>query len=151
MRVSVIKKRRAAALVEVAIIFPLMVVFVALAVDAVTGVFRYHQVATLSRAGARYAAVHAGQYAVEQSTAVVTQDQLKQNVLLPQSVGLDTNLLTCTLSWIDGSSYPWSDASDTGTRKQNRVRVVISYQWQPMFLFGSPLTLTSTSEMTIAY
>jgi hypothetical protein len=137
--------------VEVAIILPLMVVFIALAIDAVTGVFRYHQVATLARAGARYAAVHAGQYAAEQNTSVVTQTQLKQNVLMPQSVGLDTNSLTCTLSWIDNSSYPWSDSSDTGTRSQNRVRVVISYQWQPMFLFGNPLTLTSTSEMTIAY
>jgi Flp pilus assembly protein TadG len=151
MRVRKQTKRRGAALIEVAIIFPLMVVFVALAVDVVTGVFRYHQVATLSRIGARYAAVHAGQHAVERSTTVVTQDQLKQNVIMPQSVSLDTNLLTCTLSWIDGSSYPWTDSTDTGTRKQNRVRVVLSYQWQPIFLLGNAVTLTSTSEMTIAY
>jgi len=151
MQIGKRKNRRGATLVEVAIIIPLMVVFVALAIDAVTGVFRYHQVATLSRAGARYAAVHAGQYAAEQTSSVVTQDQLKQNVILPQSVGLTSNLLTCTLSWIDGSSYPWTDSTDTGVRKQNRVRVVISYQWQPMFLFGTQLTLTSTSEMTIAY
>jgi Flp pilus assembly protein TadG len=151
MRQRTRKNRRGATLVEVAIIIPIMVVFIALAIDVVTGVFRYHQVATLSRAGARYAAVHAGQYAAEQSSTVVTQSQLTQNVLLPQSVGLSANLLTCTLSWIDSSSYPWTDSSDTGTRTQNRVRVVVSYQWQPMFLFGSPLTLTSTSEMTIAY
>ena len=145
------KDRRGATLVEVAIIIPIMVVFVALAIDVVTGVFRFHQVATLARAGARYAAVHAGQYAAEQSSSVVTQAQLKQNVILPQSVGLTSSLLTCTLSWVDSSSYPWTDSTDTGVRKQNRVRVAISYQWQPMFLFGTPFTLTSTSEMTIAY
>jgi Flp pilus assembly protein TadG len=151
MRLATQKNRRGATAVEVAVIIPVMVVILALAIDVTTGVFRFHQVATLARAGARYAAVHAGQYAAEQSASVVTQDQLKQNVILPQSVGLASNLLTCTLAWIDNSSYPWTDSSDTGARTQNRVRVVVSYQWQPMFLFGTPLTLTSTSEMTISY
>ena len=50
------KKRRGAAMVEVAVLIPIMVVLVALAIDVVTGVFRFHQVATLARTGARYAA-----------------------------------------------------------------------------------------------
>src|SRR4029079_18993409 len=118
----------------------------------VTGVYRFQQVATLARTGARYAAVHAGMYAAEQTASVVTANNLKDNVILPQSFGLETGSLTCALSWLpSGNSYPFYDSSDTGLRKYNMVRVVVSYQWQPMFLFGSPLTLTSQAETTISY
>jgi Flp pilus assembly protein TadG len=144
--------RRGAALVEVAIIVPLFIFLIAIAADVVSGVYRFQQVATLARTGARYAAVHAGMYAQEWTTSVVTADTLKQNVILPQSFNLNTSLLTCNLSWLpSGNSYPYYDSTDTGVRKYNMVRVELNYSWQPIFLFGSPLTLTSRSEMTISY
>lgn len=146
------QRRRAAVMIEVAIIVPVFVVLIAMAIDAVSGVVRYHQVATLARMGARYASVHAGQYAEEREANVVTATELKTNVIMNNSFGLQPQLLTCELTWLpNGNTYPFSVSSNTGTLKQNMVRVTVSYQWQPVFLFGRPFTLSSTSETAISY
>ena len=131
-------------------VLPIMVLIVAIAADVVSGVFRYHQIATLAREGARYASVHGGQYSKDSGLPLLTGDQLKTSVLLPMSVGLLSTKLSCTISWQpNGDSYPYTTTS-TGGRKQNMVRVVVNYQWQPIFLLGSPITLTSTSESPIS-
>lgn len=144
--------RKAATMIEVAIIIPLMILLIAIAVDVVSGVYRYHQVATLSRMGARYASVHAGQYEEETGNPVVTETALKANVVLPHSVGLKPELLTVALSWLpDGNAYPWVISSNTGTSRDNMVRVVVTYQWHPIFFFGASLNLSSTSEVAISY
>lgn len=144
------KKRKASVLVEVALIMPVLVLIVAMAADVVSGVFRFHQVATLAREGARYASVHAGQYSADTGSPLLTGDQLKTSVMLPMSVGLIAANLSCQISWQpNGDSYPYTTTS-TGSRKQNMVRVVVSYQWQPIFLLGRSITLTSTSESPIS-
>ena len=146
------RRRKGASLIEVAIIIPVMIVLVALAVDLSMGVFRYQQVSTLARASSRYASVHAGQYAAESGQPVCTVDTLNTNVIQPMSVGLSSSSLTCTLSWVpNGVTYPSSDTTSTGQLKQNLVRVAITYQWQPVFLLGGAVNLTSTSEMAISY
>jgi len=139
-------------MIEVAIIIPVMIVLVAFAVDLTSGVFRYQQVSTLARSASRYAAVHAGQYSQETGNAVVTVSDLNANVITPQSVGLSSSSLTCTMSWVpNGVTYPSSDTTSSGQLKQNMVRVTITYQWQPVFLLGGAINLTSTSETAISY
>jgi hypothetical protein len=150
MRLQEQRKRKASVLVEVALIMPVLVLIVAMAADVVSGVFRFHQVATLAREGARYASVHAGQYSADTGTPLLTGDQLKTSVMLPMSIGLIAANLSCQISWQpNGDSYPYTTTS-TGSRKQNMVRVVVSYQWQPIFLLGRAITLTSTSESPIS-
>ena len=137
-------------MVEVAIILPIMILLIAMAVDAVSGVFRFQQIATLAREGSRYMCVHAGQYAVDVNQPLTTADQLKNNILLPMSVSLQPSLLSCQITWLpSGDAFPYK-TTETGSRKQNMVRVVVSYQWQPIFLLGTPLTLTSASESPIS-
>lgn len=144
------KPRRAAVLLEVAIVIPLMILLVTGAVDVSVGVFRYHQVATLSREGARYACVHGGQYSADTGQPLLTGNKLKTDVLMPMSTGLDPALTTCTLSWQpNGDPYPYT-TTETGSRKQNMVRVTVTHQWQPLYFLGAAVTLTSTSETPIS-
>lgn len=144
--------RRGAAIVETAIVFPLLALLVIMAIDLTGGIYRYHQIATLARAAARYASVHAGQYTEETGQPAATIETIRTSVLNPLSVGMESNKLTCALTWLPtGSNYPYRTDSSTGSRKQNVVRVQLSYPWRPISLFLYPVTLTSTSEMTISY
>jgi hypothetical protein len=142
--------RKAAVVLEIAVVIPIMVLIVAIAVDISMGVFRYHQTATLAREGARYASVHGGQYSKDTNQPLLTGEKLQSDVLLPMSVSLNPSLLTCQLSWLPyGDPFPYS-TTETGARKQNMVRVTVNYQWRPAFLFGTPINLTSTSETPIS-
>lgn len=148
----VARKRKAATIVEAAFIVPVLVLLIAMAVDAVSGIYRYHQVASLARAGARYASVHAGQFAEENLLPVITPEALKTNVMLPHSAGLLEDRLTVTIHWLpNGNSYPVTVIDDSGNVKENMVRVTVNYVWYPVFFFGGSLTLSSTSEMAICY
>jgi hypothetical protein len=152
MKKPTANKRKATAIIEAAIIVPVMVLLIAIAVDCVSGIYRYHQVATLARTGARYATVHAGQFAEENSLPVVTPEDLKTNVLLPHSAGLQEDRLSVTFTWLpNGSSYPVTVIDDNGNVKENMIRVTVNYEWFPVFFFGKSLTLSSTSEMVISY
>lgn len=144
-------RRGGAVLVEVAIVLPLMLVLMLAAIDTAAGVYRFQQVATLAREGARYASVHAGMYSQELVKPVATADEVKTNAVMPRAVNLEDSQVTVTLTWVNGSSYPWSVSDATGGRKANNVRVTVSYPWKSLFLLGSTITLTSTSEMTICY
>src|SRR6185369_4089931 len=95
-------RRRGASLVEIAVILPLMLVLMLAAIDTAAGVYRYQQVATLAREGARYASVHAGMYSVERTKPVATADECKTNAILPRAVNLDSSQLNCTLTWVNG-------------------------------------------------
>lgn len=145
-------KRRGATVVEVAVVLPLMVVIVVVSIDLVGGIYRYHQLATLSRAAARYASVHAGQYKEETNYPEATVTSIRTEVLAKSSFGLDLSKMNCELTWLpSGSKYPWRLESDTGAKKQNSVRVKLSYPWKPFTLMTFPVTLTSTSEVAISY
>jgi Flp pilus assembly protein TadG len=146
------QRQRGVATVETAIVFPLLALLVIMAIDLTGGIYRYHQIATLSRAAARYASVHAGQFAEETRQPAATLDTIRTNVLNPLSVGMDSSKLACAITWLPfGSNYPYRIDSSSGSRKQNAVRVQVSYPWRPISLFLYPITLTSTSEMTISY
>jgi Flp pilus assembly protein TadG len=144
-------RRRGATLVEIAVILPLMLLLMLAAIDTASGVYRYQQVATLAREGARYASVHAGMYSVEKSKPVATADETKTKAVVPRAANLDPAQIICTLTWVHGSSYPWSVSNDMGGRKTNSVRFTVTYPWKSLFLLGNTITLTSTSEMTISY
>lgn len=145
------RTRRGGTLVEVAVVLPLLVMLTFAAFDAASGVYRYQEVATLAREGARYASVHAGMYAEENGKSVPTAAAIKAAALDQRSVNLDNSLLSCTLVWVNGSAYPYSVTSDTGQRKANNVRFTVSYQWKSLFLLGQTVTLSATSETTITY
>lgn len=98
------------------------------------GVFRYQQIASLAREGARWAAVHGPTYQSEQGAAAPTSSDVMSNAITPKMVGLDPGSLTCT----------------TFTMTSGKVTLTLSYNWVPE-TFLSPVTLTSTAVTPISY
>src|SRR5688572_7540202 len=129
------RKRQGAVLVEVAVVLPLLLLLLLAAIDTASAVYRYQQVATLAREGARYASVHAGMYAEEKKLPVATVTDVKTFAVMPRAVNMTAEKLSCTLTWVHGSTYPYSVSNDSGQRKTNHVRFIVSYPWKSMFLF----------------
>ena len=102
------------------------------------GVFRYQQVASLSRAGARWASVHGPKYQKENGKSAPTNQDVLTNAVNPaawsDSIALSSS---CTLTM--------SPASNPTT-----ATVTITYNWIPELWFTS-VSFTSTSVMPVTY
>jgi hypothetical protein len=99
------RQRRAATAVEAAIILPVALFLLFGLIIGGLGIFRYCQAAHLARETARFAAVHGGQYARNNATAItantlpnVNEDYLISRVAKANAAGLDTSQLTVTVS-----------------------------------------------------
>src|SRR5262245_44129078 len=144
----VIPPRRAATTVELAMVAPVLMLFIFGLVVGGLGIFRYHQVAHLAREAARYAACHGLDYYRETGNPAATQDSIYQNVVLANAAGLDPASLACTVTW-DTSNAPKRVNADM-TVTTNVVEVTVSYKWLPEAYFGG-VTLTSKSKMPMSY
>jgi Flp pilus assembly protein TadG len=102
------------------------------------GVFRYQEMATLAREGARWASVHGWQYQQTTGNLAATPQEVYDNAIASKIVGLDLSKLTYSVTW------------EPDNFQGSYVNVTLNYQWVPEALFGG-LTLTSTSRMPISY
>jgi Flp pilus assembly protein TadG len=143
------RPRRGAVSVENALVLPVAMFLLVMMCVGGLGVFRYQQVAALAREASRYASVHGGQYAEETGKPVATGSSIRNQVLLPNAIGLDPSRLNSTLTW-NTDSYPTRLVGDNGEARTNTVSITVSYQWIPEALFGG-MTLSSRSEAPIAY
>src|SRR5262249_15859062 len=94
--------RRGVSHVERAIIYPLTLLLLPGILIGGLGIFRYQQVASLAREGARYASVRGAKYAqsVPGATAA-TQSDVYNNAIKPRLVMLDESQLNCTQSGVN--------------------------------------------------
>lgn len=144
-------RRRGATLVEGAIVLPVLCLLLLGTVVGGQGVYLYEQVAALAREGARYASVHGTDYAKDTGQAAADQTAILNNAIIPKAAGLDTSLLTCTVTWNTSNQPVIADpSSSSGKPINNTVRVTVNYQWNSILYFGN-ITLTSTSEMPMCY
>jgi hypothetical protein len=102
------------------------------------GVFRYQQVASLAREGARYASVRGYKYQQVTGSPAATPADVYNDVLLPGAVALDQASL--------GYSVTWSPDNHQGSA----VNVRVTYQWIPEAFLGG-ITLSSTSTAVVSY
>lgn len=144
------KPRRGAATVEFAIAAPVVFFLVFATMIGSLGMFRFQQVASLAREGARWASVHGAQYAEETGNPAATPEDVFRNAVLPSSVLLDRDRLTCVVSW-DKSNIPLEVVDDVHTPVANTVSVTVGYQWFPEMFSIGPVTLTSTSTAQMIY
>jgi Tfp pilus assembly protein PilV len=166
-------RRRGAHLVECAFVFPVALLLMLAVVVGALGVFRYQQMAYLSREAARFAAVHAGQYQQENAAAIsagtlpsVTSAYLTTNVVQANAINLDPSALTVTVNFNTSSgSWGWDDTANNGSRwpysprtingttysETNTVSVTVTYQWVPEWFLSGPITITSTAVMPVCY
>ena len=144
------RSRRGATLVELAIVLPVTFFLILALVVGVLGVFRYQEVASLTRAAGRYASTHGAQYrkdaGLANGTAADWQADINANAVQPALVLLDPNLLTLQTSWPDVSNQP----GKPDNWPKSTVTVTIAYQWIPEFYLVGPYYLSSTSSVAIS-
>lgn len=128
--------RRGIVLAECAVVYPLTMFLLLGIVVTGLGVFRYQQVASLAKQGARWAAVRGEKYQSEQVKSAPTSADVLAYVKT-RAAGLDPGLLTCTT---------FAMTKGTGAT----VTVTLSYRWTPE-VFTSAVTLKSTSVATVTY
>jgi hypothetical protein len=142
-------RRRAATLAEAAISYSVVCLLTIGVIVFALGIFRYEELAGLAREGARWAAVHGGQYHQETGNALATPQTVYNTAILPRAVGLDTSKLSYTVTWDDPSEMPvFNDVN--GNVVTNKVTVTLTYTWIPELYF-STMTLRSTSVMPVQY
>jgi Flp pilus assembly protein TadG len=165
--------RRAATLVEAAIVLPLTLLLVFGLIIGGLGIFRYQEVAHLARLSARYASTHAGQYEQDNAAAIssgtlpnVNETYLVQSIIHPAATTMDTTKLSATVSITTPSgTFDWDATSSNNNRLptssvtqgpstitvNNTVTVTITYQWTPELYLVGPIKLTSTAVMPLSY
>src|SRR5262249_1207420 len=132
-----------------AIILPVTMFLLVGFVVGAMGVFRYQEVASLAREGARYASTHGAQYRADAGQSVGTSDVCTQdvvdNAITPKRVALDPAPLTVACSWPPVVNQPDKPDNWPGSK----VTVTVSYQWIPEKYLVGPITLTSTAQLPI--
>src|SRR5262249_15491818 len=124
--------------VECAFVYPATFLFILAIIIGGMGMFRYQQISWLARQGSHYASVRGTTYASDTGNTAATQTSIDTYVKA-QAASLDNSNLTVTMS-------P-TTAGATGST----LTVTVSYQWFPEAYLVGPITLTSTSKMTVAY
>lgn len=128
-------RRRGMSVVECAAIFPVTVLLLMGTVVMALGIFRYQQVQSLAREGARYASVRGPAYAAATGNAQATASSVQTYV---QGMAVGLSGLSCTSVSYSATSLPCT------------VSVTLSYTWNPGKLFSS-MTWTVTSTMAVTY
>src|SRR3954451_16068419 len=91
--------RRGTTAVECALVYPLVFMFCLGLVVGAMGVFRYQELASLARRGARYASVHGYQYSKDTGNPAATPADVYANAIDPYAVGLDKSQLGYSVTW----------------------------------------------------
>lgn len=127
--------RRGAAVVEMALIGPAVVLMLIGLAVLELGAFRMNQVAAMAQEGARWAAVHGATYdSLNNRTTPVNSTDLYTAVIKPRAVGFDPQKLTYELKW----------AEDRRT-----ATVTVSYRWLPEAYFGER-TFSSVATVIVS-
>lgn len=142
-------RRTGTTVIECAVLLPLVfLLFVGLVVGT-TGVFRFQEVATLAREGARYGSTHGYQHRKDAGKEMGTADdwrkEIYENAIKPRLVALDAERLTVTITWPDVVNQPGKPDNWPGSRVDVKVR----YKWLPEAFLIGPYYLESTSSMPI--
>jgi Flp pilus assembly protein TadG len=154
-------KRAGAALVESALVLPVLFLLTFGLIMGGMGIYRFQAMSSLAREAARYASVHGTNYQTDTSSAAVTKANIYNAAIVPQSAGLDLSQLTYTIYYTGSAGQQDWDAAThspvyvktTGGVNSNKtatVTVTLSYQWSSLLYFPT-ITLTSTSVMPMSY
>jgi Flp pilus assembly protein TadG len=131
-------RRSAATVVECALVMPVLLLLVFGLIVGGLGVFRYQEVTSLAREGARYASVHGQKYELNTGKKASTSADVYNNAIAPRIASLDPANVTYTVTW------------DPDDHQGSFVTVTVNYQWIPEAYLGG-VTLSSSSTMQISY
>jgi Flp pilus assembly protein TadG len=148
-------RRSGAVVVECAVVYPIALLLLIGLIVGAMGIFRYQEMASLSRRAARYALVHGTDWAkATKNPAPATPAEIYDAAIKPYAVSLDLSKLSYSINYAhpDNEPYPYytSNVNNVVVATQNTVIVTLTYQWIPEAFLGG-ITLTSTSKMPMAY
>jgi Flp pilus assembly protein TadG len=150
------QRRSGSALVETAIVYPVLFLLILGIIMIGIAVFRYQQVAHAAREGARWAAVHGAKYAEETGNTAATDQDIFDNAIHPQLAKIDTANITYSVTWNTSNKqtrpYVYTDPVTGVSRVRevaNTVSVTVQYSWDTGF-FGV-IPVSSTTVMTMSY
>ena len=141
-------RRRGALIVEGAIVLSSLIVILFGMLDLALLVFESNTLSEAARRMCRQAAVHGQMAAAPMTvwgpgsvTGTASDGTEYAQALNPELVTFDLTQVNYTIDWPDGTNQP-----------DNRVRVTVNYQYQPMMPFvlgyGSiPITVVSTMQV----
>jgi Flp pilus assembly protein TadG len=145
------RRRHAATIVEFAIVAPITFLLVLGLVIGAMGIFRYQQMARLSRDASRWASVHGTQYAAATNNPPATATDVYNQVIAPNATGLDLSELTYSVTWnTDNSPFHTVTVNGTTQNVANTVTVTLTYQWIPEAYLGG-ITMSTTSVTVMSY
>ncbi|MEK7214075.1 MAG: TadE/TadG family type IV pilus assembly protein [Chloroflexota bacterium] len=153
MRLHNCKNRRlGAAMAETGLVMPFLVLVIVGLIATGLMVFRYQQMATLAREGARWASVHGADYRSATGSAATTAADVYNNAILPLAVGLDTSKLTYTVVWSDSAQTP-AVASTTSNPPGQPVAstVTVTVNYATVDFWGAAIRLSGTSVVAMQY
>lgn len=143
-------RRSGFAATEAALVLPTLIFLILATVIGGYGIFRYQQMAMLAREGSRYASVHGGQYQLETGNSAASAQDVYNNAILPLATSLDLSQLSYSVSW-NTSNMPYCVSTDYENPTGNTVTVTVSYKWFPELYLVGPITLSSTSTVSMSY
>jgi Flp pilus assembly protein TadG len=143
--------RSGAVTIEFAVIAPVTFLLLLGLLIGGLGIFRYQQVARVSRDAARWASVHGTQYALDTKSPAATAQDVYNQAIVPNATGLDLSKLTYSVTW-NASNSPYHMATVNGQQVKvaNTVTVSITYQWLPEAFLGA-INLGSTTVSVMYY
>jgi Flp pilus assembly protein TadG len=144
------QRRRAATMVEFAVVCSLTLLILLGLLIGGLGIFRYQQVARLARDASRWASLHGTQYAQDTKNPAATAQDVYNQVISPKATALNLSHLTYSVTWnTSNSPYHMATVNGQQIKMANTVTVTINYQWIPeAFLGGKTLSSTSVSVMS---
>jgi len=151
-------QRRAASMVEFALVGPVTLMLLMSLIVGGIGIFRYQQVARLAREASRYASLHCYDYSYETDNAAALPSDIYTKVIAPNAASLDLSKLTYSVKGYDGQplginnnkTYRTTTVNGLTVYMTNTVSVTINYQWVPEAYLGG-ITMSSTSVCVISY
>jgi Flp pilus assembly protein TadG len=141
-------KRDGHAIVESALVYPILFLVMMAIVLLGLAVFRYQQVSHMAQEGARYASVHGARYSMENATPAATPVDVYNNAILPHAAGMQASAITYSVTWdVDNTQTSTVVVGDSMVTRENAVSVTVTYTWNTG-LFGTiPVSRTATSKM----
>lgn len=128
-------RRRGMSVVECAAVLPVTILLLMGTIVMSLGVFRYQQIQSLAREGARYASVRGPAYAQATGNPQASASAVESYV---QSLSVGLNGLKCSSVSYSASSLPCT------------VSVTLNYTWKPEGLLAQQ-SWTVSSTMPVTY
>jgi Flp pilus assembly protein TadG len=146
------KRQRGSAIVEQALVLPIMLAVLFGAIDMSRALYTYHYVSYIAREATRWASVRSK----NSFNGGITQTDIQTYVSNVSGMGLDKNQITSSLSYIAPSNpTPLCPGGTTDSTLNNKpgcvVQVTVNYNYTFLlpFLPKGAFTMSSESQMVI--